>query len=191
VLGFGVGVVLFRLGVASRSPILPLLGALIGTIVFLLYEMVRNGMLMIPPYDSLFRIEGGSPTDEQLEDLAYSAAELRKTVFFSSVFAATIFLALSLLIVHVLDVDMPMNRVFVPTLVVLFLLVQLPYVRGQSRVHEKLLERKEGKEQGELRAKLQKLAPLFPTLPTLAALTLPGTAGGVLYLALSKVLKLG
>jgi hypothetical protein len=192
VLGFGAGIMLMRIS-PWRDPAVPLLGALIGTALFLLYETVRNGMLMYDPYDSLFHLEpeGGVASDDQLQDIAYSAAELRKTVFFSSVFAATIFLALSLLIVHVLAVDIPIKGVFVPTLIVLFLLVQLPYVQGQSRVHTKLLDAREGKEQGELREKLQKLAPLFPTLPTLAALTLPGTAGGVLYLALSKVLNLG
>jgi len=214
--GFGIGLILMRVPTFywRNRVALPLLCALIGTAAFLLFEMFRNAVLMADPlYDSVFtkavilsgRVEpifqindAGSLTqlsDEQIQGIAVAAADLRKTVFWSSVFATTVFFALSLLVLQVMITNTALLWLFVSTLAVLFLLIQLPYVWGQVQVHENLLEIREGVARAELHEKLQKLSPLLPRVPALVALTTTGTAGGILYLILSKmfvhVFKLG
>jgi hypothetical protein len=207
--GFGIGLVLMRSGTfALRNRLaLPLLCALIGTALVLLFEIIRNGVLMADPlFDSaimekatllsgrvqpILQINEASGSDqlsdEQIQEVAVAIADLRKTVFWSSVFATAVFFALALLILQVAGPKAPTQQLFIPTLVLLFLLIQVPYVWGQVLLHSNLLDMREGVARAELQEKLQKLSPLLPRVPALVALTTTGTAGGVLYLILSKM----
>jgi hypothetical protein len=213
IVGFGVGLVLMQSRAFGwQNPMtLPLLGALIAACAFLLFEICRNGTIMADPlfdglkapeHTSLFvsgrnepllRLEDGGRdvsliSDAQIQEIACAVADLRSTVFWSSVFAATIFFALSLLIIQSLILETPTTWLVLPTLGVVFLLVQLPYVWGQVQVHASLLEAREGVARVELSERLQKLSPLLPRVPALIALTATGTAGGLLYIALSKIM---
>ena len=70
-----------------------------------------------------------------------------------------------------------------------FLFGQLPYIIGQSLLHEKILDRYEGGKRAEMAEQLRKNAPLFPTVYFLAALFTTGTTGGVLYFLLDQFLR--
>jgi hypothetical protein len=190
--------------------ILPILSALIGTAAFLLFEIGRNGTLMADPLHDGLLLESasarflsgrlkpllqlvGTPdplsaSDDQIQELACAVADLRKTIFWSSVFGATIFFALSLLVAHLIALRAPSAWLVVPTLAVVFLFVQLPYVWGQAQVHANLLEAREGVARAELHEKLAKLSPLLPRVPALVALTTTGTVGGLLYVTVGKIL---
>ncbi len=66
---------------------------------------------------------------------------------------------------------------------------QLPYMIGQLRLHDRVLERFEGVKRSEIAEKLKKYAPFFPKVDFLSALFTAGTAGGVLYFLLDQFVK--
>jgi len=214
--GFLVGVIIVwwtNAGGLVATNIL-LISSVVGAGLFLLAELGRNALQMLDPlYDPpetsgalssipkrlsgrrlpLVALRQEMPVnvdaqDRFIQDIGCAVADLRKIIFWSSVYGASVLLGLALLLFHLFALPSP-QWIAVATVTILFLLVQIPYVLGQASAHKRLLYLREGSERAELQEKLRKTSPLLPSFPALAALTGTGTAGGVLYLILEKMLE--
>ncbi len=133
----------------------------------------------------------GSKVDHEQQDLslAYMITDLRKVYLYDSVHNAVLLVAFVSVVASVWNIPVDLKWVIVALLGVSFVFSQLPYIIGQSLLHEKVLDRYEGTKRSEMADKLKKTAPLFPTVDFLAALFATGTAGGLLYYLLDQFMK--
>jgi hypothetical protein len=156
-------------------------------------EEKRDGLL--GHIGKVFRLLVPRPKSEKEDqeqndlDLACMVTDLRKVYLYDAmhnVILLVAFIAVALSLWNIV-ID---TKWLISSLIALGLVVnQLPFVIGQSALHEKVLERYEGLKRSEMAEKLKKHAPLFPTLDFLAALFTTGTAGGVLYFLLDQFMK--
>lgn len=70
-----------------------------------------------------------------------------------------------------------------------FVFNHLPYIIGQSRLHENALKHYEGLQRAELDAKLKEHAPYFPKWEFLAVMLTSSPAGGVVYFLLEEAVN--
>ncbi len=143
----------------------------------------------------IFRFLASPPQtnkDEQEKNdlsLAYMITDLRKVYLYDAAHNVVLLVSFAFLTASLWNIPIETKWVIVTLLGVGFIFGQLPYIIGQSLLHEKVLERYEGTKRAEIYEKLKKNAPLFPTIEFLAALFTTGTAGGILYFILDQFIK--
>jgi hypothetical protein len=188
-------------------------GALIGASVYLLIELIRNGIRMVDPlYEAQFSsgapsvrrirqarrrdaivevVDATSVEDRtaRIQDVGVTLTDLRKTILWSSIYASTVFVALLAIELRLVGWLLSIWWVLTLALIVFLMAWQLPYVVGQTLTQERLLDGFEGVQREELRERLLKYAPVFPKLEALKALVASSTAGGLLFLMIEKALK--
>lgn len=129
--------------------------------------------------------------DQETQDLsvAYMITDLRKIYLYDSVHNVILLIAFASIIAGLLGIAADVKWVIIGFLGFGLVFGQLPYIIGQSLLHEKVLDRYEGVKRADMAEKLKKNAPLFPTLDFFAALFATGTGGGFVYFLLDQFVK--
>jgi len=122
-------------------------------------------------------------------DLACMVADLRKVYLYDAVHNVILLVAFTATVIGLWGIHIDVRWLIASLIGMSLLFNQLPFVLGQSALHEKVLERYEGTKRADIAEKLKKYSPLFPTSDFLAALFTTGTAGGVLYVLLDNFIK--
>jgi hypothetical protein len=122
-------------------------------------------------------------------DLACMVADLRKVYLYDAVHNVILLVAFAAVVIRLWGIQIDVKWLIASLVGLSLLFNQLPYILGQSALHERVLERYEGAKRAEMKEKLKKYSPLFPTSDFLAALFTTGTAGGVLYFLLDNFIK--
>lgn len=122
-------------------------------------------------------------------DLACMVADLRKVYLYDAVHNVVLLVAFAAAVIGLWGIPIDVKWLLASLVGLSLLFNQLPYVLGQSALHEKVLERYEGTKRADISEKLKKYSPLFPISDFLAALFTTGTAGGVLYVLLDNFVK--
>lgn len=140
-----------------------------------------------------FLVPSAKPeTENQVQkdlDLAYMVSSLRKVYLYDAMHNVILLVAFMAVVVSLWGVAIDPKWLIGSLIGLALVFNQLPYVVGQSRLHEKVLEQYEGVEHGEVAAQLKKYSPLFPTFDHLTALFATGTAGGLVYFLLDQFVK--
>jgi hypothetical protein len=140
---------------------------------FLLYTFARMS-------DPLFK------TSHKYDlDLACMVSDLRKVYLYDAMHNVILLVAFVAIVVRLWGISIDAKWLIAGLIGLSLVFNQLPYLIGQARLHEKVLERYEGLKRAEIDEKLKKHAPLFPTFDFLAALFITGTGGGTLLSARS------
>lgn len=143
----------------------------------------------------VFRFLVPSPKPETVDqeqkdlDLACMVADLRKVYLYDAVHNVILLVAFAAAVLGLWGISIDVKWLIASLVGLSLLFNQLPFVLGQSALHEKVLERYEGTKRADIAEKLKKYSPLFPTSDFLAALFTTGTAGGVLYVLLDNFIK--
>ncbi|GEM_PF-2822908 len=127
--------------------------------------------------------------EEQDLTLAIITTELRKAYLYDSTHNAILLFAFALIILELGHIPIDTKWMVTALLGLILFMCQLPYIIGQSLLHEKVRDRYEGLKREEMAENLRKKAPLLPTVDFLAALFTTGTAGGVIYYLLDQFIK--
>jgi hypothetical protein len=122
-------------------------------------------------------------------DMAYMVANLRKVYLYDAVHNVVLLVAFAAVVIGLWGIPIDAKWLLASLVGLSLLFNQLPYVLGQSALHEKILDRYEGTKRADISEKLKKYSPLFPSSDFLAALFTTGTAGGVLYFLLDNFVK--
>lgn len=122
-------------------------------------------------------------------DLACMVGDLRKVYLYDAVHNVVLLVAFAATVIGLWGIPIDVKWLIASLVGLSLLFNQLPFVLGQSALHEKVLERYEGVKRADISEKLKKYSPLFPTSDFLAALFTTGTAGGVLYVLLDNFIK--
>lgn len=136
-----------------------------------------------------------SPKPETVEqeqkdlDLAYMVTDLRKIYLYDAMHNVILLVAFAAAAIRLWGIPIDVKWLMVSLVGLSLLFNQLPFVIGQSALHERVLERYEGIKRADMAEKLKKYSPLFPTSDFLAALFTTGTAGGVLYVLIDNFIK--
>jgi hypothetical protein len=117
-------------------------------------------------------------------DLAVTIADLRKVYLYDSAHNVALLIAFTAVALKLQGVGIDEKTLLLLLLLFSFGLNHLPYIIGQSRLHEKVLEPYYGVERAEINAKLKEHAPYFPRWEFLAVLLTSSPAGGVVYFLL-------
>jgi hypothetical protein len=117
-------------------------------------------------------------------DLAVMVADLRKVYLFDSAHNVVLLVAFTAVALKLRGVGIDEKALLLLLLLFSFGLNHLPYIIGQSRLHEKVLEPYHGVERAEMNAKLKEHTPFFPRWEFLAVLLTSSPAGGVVYFLL-------
>jgi hypothetical protein len=143
-------------------------------------------------------------------NVAYAVSELRKVYLYDSIHDAMLlvsFLALALRLGQVLIDKNPVcflsfgrcpgvaeidkGWLLGGITAVVLVLNQLPFMVGQSQLHDLVLDNLEGWSRAETIAKIKESLVLFPKIEFLAALFSSGTAGGAVWSLAEKLIKGG
>ncbi len=127
--------------------------------------------------------------EEKTFSLAVMSTDLRKLYLYDSthnILLMFLFIG-SLLLTY--NVQIELKYLVLSVLLATLIFSQFPYVLGQYRLHQKVLEAFEGFPRVEVDEKLKKYIPLFPTFHFLAALLSTGTAGGLLFFLIDSFVK--
>lgn len=127
--------------------------------------------------------------EKQDLSIAYIATDLRKIYLYNAAHNVTLLFAFVFSGASLINIFVDLKWVILSLLSLSLVFVQLPYMIGQSLLHEQVLDKYEGTQRADIIEKLRKNAPLFPTSDFLAALSATGTAGGLLYYVLDNFLK--
>jgi hypothetical protein len=129
------------------------------------------------------RHTGGSAEDEGRAslDLACMISDLRKIYFYDALHNVVLLVVFVAVALRLRDVEID-ERLLTGVLVALtFVLTHLPYVIGQSKLYEKILEPYDGIRRAEIGAALKEHAPMFPKWESLAILVTSSPAGMIIY----------
>ena len=121
--------------------------------------------------------------------LAYMISDLRKAYLYDSAHNVILLVSFAFIMAAMSKISIGIQWVVLALVGLGFIFGQLPYIIGQSLLHEKILDRYEGVKRAEVAEQLRKNAPLFPTVYFLAALFTTGTAGGLLYFLMDQFLR--
>jgi len=122
--------------------------------------------------------------------LAHMITDLRKVYLYDSVHNIILLVAFALIVVSLRNLSVGIIKWVVAAFLGLILIFsQLPFIIGQSLLHEKVLDRYDGVKRADMADKLKKTAPVFPTVDFLASLFATGTAGGLIYFLLDQFVK--
>lgn len=140
---------------------------------------------LVPP------LESSNKQDQEQRDLylAYVITDLRKLYLYDSLHNIILVVSFAAIILKFRNIGVDTKWILATLIGLGFILGQLPYIIGQSLLHEKILDRYEGMQRADLVHKLKKNAPLFPTIDFMAALFTTGTAGSVVYYLLDQIVK--
>jgi serine/threonine-protein kinase len=134
-----------------------------------------------------------SPDKENQEQqdlsLAQMITDLRKVYLYDSVHNVILLVAFFVVLLSLWNI--PVDGKWIVAILIGLGLVfcQLPFVIGQSLLHEKVLDRYEGVQRANMAGEIKKSAPLFPATDFLTALFTTGTAGGLVYYLLDQFVK--
>jgi hypothetical protein len=117
-------------------------------------------------------------------DMACMVADLRKVYLFDSAHNVVLLVAFAAVALKLQGVGVDEKTLLLLLLFLSFGFNHLPYIIGQSRLHDKVLEPYQGVERAEINAKLKEHAPFFPRWEFLAVLLTSSPAGGVVYFLL-------
>ncbi|MDQ3907681.1 MAG: hypothetical protein M3268_04985 [Acidobacteriota bacterium] len=126
---------------------------------------------------------GGSNEERERAslDLACMISDLRKIYFYDAMHNVVLLVVFAAVALRSRDVEID-ERLLTGVLVALtFLLTHLPYVIGQSKLYEKILEPYDGLKRAEIGATLKEHAPMFPKWEALAILVTSSPAGMIVY----------
>ncbi len=133
-----------------------------------------------------FRLKATATTKEtQIQkalDLAVMIVDLRKVYLFDSAHNVVLLVAFAAVALR----WGAGNKIllFTALLVLTFVFNHLPYIIGQSRLHERVLEGYEGLARARISAQLREHAPYFPRWEFLVVILTSSPAGGVVYFLL-------
>ena len=126
----------------------------------------------------------GEGQQRRVLDLACMIGDLRKVYLFDSAHNVVLLVAFTAVALKLQGIGIDERMLLLLLLLFSFGLNHLPYIIGQSRLHEKVLEPYHGVERAEINAKLKEHAPFFPRWEFLAVLLTSSPAGGVVYFLL-------
>lgn len=113
---------------------------------------------------------------------------MRKLYIYNQYQQLAVAIALSTLLWHLASRPIPVGFMLLMYLSAAVLAAQVPYVIGQQRAHEETLSGLRGVQREEVREKLVKYCPVFPRRESFLALSMSGTAGGLIFKAIEKIL---
>jgi ABC-type multidrug transport system fused ATPase/permease subunit len=129
--------------------------------------------------------------DQEKQDLSLAAmiTDLRKAYLYDSMHNVILVVVFAAITASLWNMVVNIKYVLTGLLGFSLIFGQLPYIIGQSLLHEKVLDRYEGVQRTDIAEKLKKNAPLFPIVDFLGALFATGTAGGLFYFLLDQFIK--
>jgi len=177
-------------------------GASLALLVFLVISFVRmadplldDRELPLPGGTSgragrkKFRLKASATTHEarKVLDLTMMVVDLRKVYLFDSSHSVILLVACAAIALG----WGAENKILLLLVFVMatFVFNHLPYIIGQSRLHENVLKPYEGLQRAEINAKLKEHAPYFPKWEFLAVMLTSSPAGGAVYFLLEHTVN--
>jgi len=137
-----------------------------------------------------FRLKASGTTRQgtrRVLDLAMMVVDLRKVYLFDSSHSVILLVACAAIALG----WGAENKILLVIVFVMatFVFNHLPYIIGQSRLHEEVLKPYEGLQRAEINAKLKEHAPYFPKWEFLAVMLTSSPAGGAVYFLLEHTVS--
>jgi hypothetical protein len=121
-------------------------------------------------------------------DLSRAATNLRKIYLLDSLHNVLLLITFAAITLNLLGIRITFLRMTVSLLISTFILCQLPFTIGQTRLHRLVLWRLKGHKEIEVSEKLDKVAPRFPAFQFLISLATTGS-GSLLFFLLDEAIK--
>lgn len=127
----------------------------------------------------------------QEDDLSFAliATDIRKLYLYDAIHNAVLLVAYTAACATLFGFSISVKWIIVAAITASLFFNQLPYVIGQSLLHQKVLERYEGMERATMTGDLKKHVPLLPIIDFMTALFASGTGGGFLYIILNSLIS--
>jgi len=125
-------------------------------------------------------------------DQSIILSEIRKFYLFNSTFLSIMIFIFSIIVLKmiILFTEIPFKNYVLYIFLGIYLLgIQVPYIVGQKRLHEDILQDFIGKNRKDFEEKLSKYSPAFPKFELIKTITLSGTAGGIMLYLVTEFLK--
>jgi hypothetical protein len=132
------------------------------------------------------------PNDESTNkfdiETAIGLTDIRKILFYNNTFNSFLLASLLFMLLIAVGFTLSMKIILLGYLMIILVFSQIPYSIGQYKMHEVLLEEKEGLSRAELQDDLEKFAGMLPKIPLIISLS-SGFVGSILYAVLDDLLK--